>query len=430
MHTIVRNESRTSRMRGLAVCLCAWAARTTTALAPANPYGWEEKQPDGTAAGRLYLKGHPLHDVYIVDQHQHPVVVDDNGWYVYGSSQFDNASSNGLRGHGGDGRHEDSSESINTTLRGSRTRRRQLWYPTEYRLSPDSNPPRHLQEEMRRLRDEILARNFPQVSEVEPDSHFLCEGQQPSPWCPNTNRLFGRSDNPPVTKGVTKVLVILVRFSDHKDRTMPPKEDFEFLFNGHGAGDPRAPTGTMQDFFQTQSLGQFTIDAHVEDWIDAPHDEEHYSFGNYGLVSTFAQAAYDTLDRMDAAGQDWSEFDEDNDGALDSVVILHSGFVAEGGGTDCFNNKELGTHRLWNHASSVPDNEDAWYSNDRSVRIERYCTTSALFGTCDSNIQRIGVIGHEMLHTLGLPDLIGKPGTGVGIWDVMGMFSRVSCRIY
>jgi hypothetical protein len=35
-----------------------------------NPYGWHETQLDGSAAGRLFLKGHPFNDksrVYIVD---------------------------------------------------------------------------------------------------------------------------------------------------------------------------------------------------------------------------------------------------------------------------------------------------------------------------------------------------------------------------
>jgi M6 family metalloprotease-like protein len=123
---------------------------------------------------------------------------------------------------------------------------------------------------------------------------------------------------------------------------------------------------------------------------------------------------------MDKAGQDWSQFDENGDGTLDSVMILHSGFVAEGGGTDCHNDKPHGMHRIWSHATSVPDNQEAWYSQDKSVCISRYCMTSAMFGTCGPNLQRIGVIGHEMLHTLGLPDMLGAPGMGVGLFDVMG----------
>lgn len=131
--------------------------------------------------------------------------------------------------------------------------------------------------------------------------------------------------------------------------------------------------------------------------------------------------AYQILDRMDAQGTDWSLYDQDNDGMLDSVVILHSGFAAEGGGTDCINNKDLGAHRIWSHRTSVGDNRDTWRSSDQNYRIGQYSTASAVHGFCGYDILRIGVIGHEMLHMLALPDLLGKEASGVGIYDVMGM---------
>ncbi len=391
-----------SMMRRLFLAtLYAIVSTSCCALAPMNPYGWDEKQPDGSAAGKLFLKGHPFNEesgVYMVDQHGHPVVMDDKGWYVYASVNENRNKTSLLRG-GAPGQE----------------RRQGLvpFHPTEHVISPESKPPRHLVEQVTSL-------NFPKILEQNASTHFLCQGQEPSPWCPNNQKLLGRNALPPKTRGTTKTLVLLIRFSDHEDRDLPSREDFEFLFNGKGTNDDRAPTGTMQDFFATQSLNSFTIEAHVEDWITAPFDEEHYSFGNYGLVNYFAQCAYGALDQMEKRGEDWSRFDQDGDGTLDSVVILHSGFVAEGGGTDCYNNKPQGVHRIWSHATSVPDNQDAWYSADDSVRISSYCTTSALFGTCEANLQRVGVIGHEMLHTLGLPDMLGKPGTGVGIFDVMG----------
>lgn len=89
---------------------------------------------------------------------------------------------------------------------------------------------------------------------------------------------------------------------------MPPKEDIEFLFAQEGTDDPRAPTGTMRDFFRRlQSLGQYSVDAHVEDWINAAETEEFYSFGNFGLTNQFAQVCYVALDRMDRAGVEWEE---------------------------------------------------------------------------------------------------------------------------
>jgi hypothetical protein len=58
-------------------------ARGTT-----NHFGWEETHRDLSKAGRLYLKGHPIdEDVYTVDRHDHPVVVNADGFYVYESLQ-------------------------------------------------------------------------------------------------------------------------------------------------------------------------------------------------------------------------------------------------------------------------------------------------------------------------------------------------------
>jgi hypothetical protein len=153
------------------------------------------------------------------DENDHPVVIDNDRWYVYGSA------------------------STNSTahLRGL-DRWRQLWYPSAYQVTPNSTPPRHLQEE-------IWARLFPSVAVEKPDADFLCENQQHSPWCPNNPPLLGRSADLPMTKGVSKTIVVLVRFSDHTDRPMPPKEDIEFLFNHEGDDDERAPTGTLWDFF-------------------------------------------------------------------------------------------------------------------------------------------------------------------------------------
>ena len=52
----------------------------------------------------------------------------------------------------------------------------------------------------------------------------------------------------------------------------------------------------MKDFFQIQSLGQYSVEAHVEDWIDAPNTEEYYSFGNFALTSNFAEVANGSLE--------------------------------------------------------------------------------------------------------------------------------------
>ena len=381
----------TMLMRCLLALLC-WTTHIH-ALAPANPHGWDEYQPDGTPAGRLYLKGHPFDGsgVYTVDQHQHPVVRDEDGWYVYGSLNTTSAAA-------------DNDE----------RQRRQLWVPTQHRIGPDSKPPRHLLEQQRFIPPVVLSKEF---------EDFQCAGLYHSFFCRNQPKYVGRAASNALNFGTTKTIVILVKFSDHAGRTMPPKSDYEFLFNSNEQDEDRTPTGSVNHFMELQSLRQYSIEAHVQDWIVAPNNEEYYSYRMNGLTALFAKCSYEALRKMDEAGTDWSQYDRDGDGVLDSVVIMHSGFSAEGGGDDCINGKPLGAHRIWSHRTAMGENRDAWYSKDRSVRIGSYAATSAVHGFCGHNITRIGVVGHEMLHILGLPDLLGKggAGSGVGLYDVMGM---------
>jgi M6 family metalloprotease-like protein len=52
-----------------------------------------------------------------------------------------------------------------------------------------------------------------------------------------------------------------------------------------------------------------------------------------------------------------------------------------------------------------------------------YATTSSFIGAFSDQpnaMTRIGVVGHEMGHMLGLPDLLSSEGSGVGNYDCMG----------
>lgn len=362
------------------------------ALAPANPHGWDEYQPDGSKAGKLYLKGHPYDEksVYVVDKHEHPVVRNDDGWFVYGTPL------------------------VNST---EAKRHRKLWEPTPYRVGPNTRPPRHLQERLLSQTD----------SSFEPPSLRLdsmdlqCVNEEKSQWCPNGELRISRTLDHPLNFGTTRVIVVLVKFKDHASRPMPPRQYYDVLFNSGLKDAEITPTGSVDEFMRLQSLNQYRIKADVQEWSQASESEEYYSFGMFGLTSLYTKIAYDALDRMDRQGTDWSQYDRDGDGMLDSVVILHSGFAAEGGGTDCINNRELGPHRIWSHRTSVSDNRDAWRSSDENYHIGRYATASAVHGFCGNDIARIGVVGHEMLHMNGLPDLLGKDSSGVGVYDVMGM---------
>lgn len=95
----------------------------------------------------------------------------------------------------------------------------------------------------------------------------------------------------PLNKGTTRVIVVLVRFKDHANRPMPPRQDYDVLFNSRSKDPVICPTGSVDEFFRLQSLNQYRIKADVQEWVLAPETEEYYSYGMFGLASLYAQVA-------------------------------------------------------------------------------------------------------------------------------------------
>eukprot|EP00543_Licmophora_paradoxa_P006710 CAMPEP_0202444340 /NCGR_PEP_ID=MMETSP1360-20130828/3460_1 /ASSEMBLY_ACC=CAM_ASM_000848 /TAXON_ID=515479 /ORGANISM="Licmophora paradoxa, Strain CCMP2313" /LENGTH=690 /DNA_ID=CAMNT_0049060317 /DNA_START=48 /DNA_END=2120 /DNA_ORIENTATION=- len=221
------------------------------------------------------------------------------------------------------------------------------------------------------------------------------------------------------TIGTVRVLVLLVRFADHTDRQLPPKEQYEELFIGAGISDV-IPTGSIKDYLWRNSYGKMAIEVEVADWVTTDNTEDYYSFNVSGISHDTRRAYYPALDALDKQNFDFSPFDQNNDGLIDLIVMLHSGFAAEVGGRDCYNNRHH-EQRIWAHA--LPAQADNWVSTRTGIRANGYCISTAIRGHCFARPARIGVTTHEMLHVFGLPDLNdssgGWIGKGVGEYDIM-----------
>jgi hypothetical protein len=103
------------------------------------------------------------------------------------------------------------------------------------------------------------------------------------------------------------------------------------------------------------------------------------------------------LNVVDDQGIDLKEYDTNSDGFIDSVTFVHSGYGAEWGGTD--QNGQKSTDRIWSHKSTVQ-----WKSKE-GVKVDIYHLSTSLFQTSGSKIAHIGVVSHEIGHSLGLEDL-------------------------
>jgi M6 family metalloprotease-like protein len=223
------------------------------------------------------------------------------------------------------------------------------------------------------------------------------------------------------SKGLLRVLVLLVRFTDHEERDLPSKDDISALWNANeGESTDFLPTGSIREFMRRNSYSNFDLQADVMDWTMTDNSEIYYSFDSSGLTRDLASAMYPVLQVADALGTDFSKYDLDGNGVIDSLVMMHSGFPAEIGGNDCSKNRAP-EQRIWSH--NIGTFESGWISNDGKYTIGGYTVSSAVRGLCGNDIARIGVLAHEFIHSWGIPDLYDTSGdwigNGVGVFDIM-----------
>ena len=221
-----------------------------------------------------------------------------------------------------------------------------------------------------------------------------------------------------ITSGNLKNLVVIFKFSDHTTRSMPSRESMDVLMNTVGGDPSLAPTGSVRDVFTVSSYGQLNLESVVHDWVTISNTEAYYGAGASGLTSGIWDALKNALDIIDSDPTfDFKDFDLDNDGYIDAITFLHSGYGAEWGGTDAYGTSTV--DRIWSHKWQM----STWQSRNKgrgTVRVSTYHISPAVWGTSGSEIGRIGVIAHETGHFLGLPDLYdGGGGAGIGSYGLM-----------
>jgi len=222
--------------------------------------------------------------------------------------------------------------------------------------------------------------------------------------------------------GTVKNLVILCAFQDHTLDGVTPDpnytrdpNDYDVLFNQIG-GDPiLAPTGSVKDLYLENSYNQMTLESTVVGWVILPETEAYYADGDDGTGSYPRNAqkmVEDALDLVDPL-VDFDQFDTDDDGYIDAIDIIHSGYGAETGGG--------GGDWIWSHRWSLWALPGGEWTSDEGVQVYDYHTEPALWGSSGTSFVRFGVIAHETGHFFGLPDLYDtdQSGEGIGSWGIM-----------
>lgn len=200
------------------------------------------------------------------------------------------------------------------------------------------------------------------------------------------------------TTGKRKLLVLLVNFAD--TRTTYTQQHFHDMMNLSGYGG----VGSFRDYYLEQSYGKLDIDVTVSQWITVPHNKAVYNTDNaQNLVVEALQMVADTLDLH--------QFDNDGDGVLDGLAVIHQGYGQEMSADD---------GDIWSHSTVV------YGTTVGGVRLARYTIEPEMLAI-DRRQSTIGVICHEFGHNLGAPDFYdtdyaGSDGEfpGTGAWDLMG----------
>lgn len=200
------------------------------------------------------------------------------------------------------------------------------------------------------------------------------------------------------TTGKRKLLVLLVNFSDTKTTYTPA--NFRSMMNDANYGG----VGSFRDYYLQQSYGKLDIDVTVTDWITLPKPKGTY--GSEGAAYIIEDALLMVTDTLDL-----SQFDNDGDGVLDGLAVIHQGFGQE---------MSADVNDIWSHSAVI------YGQKYNGISVRRYTIEPEMLAT-GNRMSTIGVICHEFGHNLGAPDFYdtdysssGGEFCGTGVWDLLG----------
>jgi M6 family metalloprotease-like protein len=136
----------------------------------------------------------------------------------------------------------------------------------------------------------------------------------------HTSNPDGPNNNP--SNGEFHALIVLVQFPEHAMRELPSASYFETLC-----------AKKVVPYLFDQSYGRYHIqDCDVLPWTMTNASQTFYANNESNVkgADRAADFASPVLDQWDAnPNWDWSKYDADQDGLLDAVMFVHSGWSAE-----------------------------------------------------------------------------------------------------
>ena len=174
----------------------------------------------------------------------------------------------------------------------------------------------------------------------------------------------------------------------------------------------RGATGSIRRYFLDQSWGQYDMQIDVIGPVTVSRNGSYYGANDYQgndkhpdeLVVEACKLAHDDY------GVDFSQYDSNNDGYVDWVVILYAGYGEADGAP---------ATTIWPHQWELSYTNMEFKLDGKTV--DHYCCLNEL----DYTTQRrngIGTFCHEFGHVMGLPDLYATNYAThhtLADWDIM-----------
>jgi M6 family metalloprotease-like protein len=209
------------------------------------------------------------------------------------------------------------------------------------------------------------------------------------------------------TSGTVKVLALLISFNDYPGVTTP--ETFTARLFGDGQGNP--PNDSLRNFYRRSSYNQLEIEGNVLGWYQAPYARSTVAETDQGRQTVIKEA----LNYYEQQGHDFSQYDNDGDGAIDYFCVFWAGPHGEW------------SSFWWGYYTGF---YDSTFRLD-GKRLTAYSWQWELPNYPNGSFGPSTII-HETGHALGVPDYydyddaIGPRG-GVGGLDIMDSRGDHNC---
>ena len=213
--------------------------------------------------------------------------------------------------------------------------------------------------------------------------------------------------------GSKRGLVILVQFPQTAFHYT--YSDFQSLFNEEGYTDD-INIGSVHDYFLEQSYGMFDFSFDIVGPVTMSRPLSYYGSNNdLGDDIYPATMVTEALQMIDDE-VDFSQYDWDEDGQVEQIFFIHSGYdeAQSGRATD-----------IWSHAWTLTEALEEGDGNGPvvmdGVLIDSYATSAELRDKTGLGFTGIGTACHEFSHCFGLPDVYDTVGRNFGMntWSLM-----------